>query len=318
MAILEYGTLHAKLLLAGEYSILMGGEAIALPLKDFYVHFGFLDDALDIETARDSNQQLKGFCNFLANDQRISRIVDLASFERDLNEGLYLLSTVPAGYGLGSSGLVCAAVYKTYARERKVRSDKEIDFVSLRSDFSKMEAYFHGKSSGIDPLASFLGKPLHICNNEIVVVPQPVFEEGKWFLLDSGINRKTGDLVNTFLDNTANHLYRQELEMHYVPIVNEFISRLLHSNSAMLADYATTRPMHILMEAISNLQLRYFQQMIPPQLLPLWQQGLDTGVFYLKLLGAGGGGYFLGFTHSPEETQSAASVYGFKVKMLEL
>jgi mevalonate kinase len=318
MAILEYGTLHAKLLLAGEYSILMGGEAIALPLKDFYVHFGFLDDALDVETARDSNQQLKGFCNFLANDQRISRIVDLASFERDLNDGLYLLSNVPEGYGLGSSGLVCASVYKTYARERKVRSDKEIDFISLRADFSKMEAYFHGKSSGIDPLASFLGKPLHIYNNDIVVVSQPALEEGRWFLLDSCIKRKTGDLVNTFLANTANHLYRQELEMQYVPIVNEFISRLLHSNSATLADYATTRPMHILMEAISNLQLRYFQQMIPPQLLPLWQQGLDSGVFYLKLLGAGGGGYFLGFTHLPEETQSVASVYGFNVKMLEL
>lgn len=318
MAILEYGTLHAKLLLAGEYSILMGGEAIALPLRDFYVHFGFLNDALDVETARDSNQQLRGFCNFLANEQRISRIIDLDSFESDLRDGLYLLSNVPAGYGLGSSGLVCAAVYKTYARERKVRSDTEIDFVSLRSDFSKMEAYFHGKSSGIDPVASFLGKPLHICNSEIVVVSQPTFAEGKWFFLDSGINRKTGDLVNKFLAHIANHLYRQELEIQYIPIVNEFIGRLLHSNSAILADYATTRPMHILMETISNLQLRYFQQMIPAQLLPFWQQGLDTGLFYLKLLGAGGGGYFLGFTHSPEETQSMASVYGFKIKMLEL
>ncbi len=318
MAIFEYGILHAKLLLAGEYSILMGGEAVAMPLSAFYVHFGFLDDALDLEAARDSNRQLKDFYNFLEKDQRIKRIIDLASFASDLDDGLYLSSTVPTGYGLGSSGLVCAAVYKTYARERKVRSDHEFDFLSLRSDFSRMEAYFHGKSSGIDPLASFLGKPLHICNNEIAIVSSPSFTEGKWFLLDSGIKRKTGDLVNKFLAHISNHLYRQELESQYLPIVNEFINRVLHSNSSSLADYATTRPMQILMEAISNMQLRYFHEMIPAPLLPLWQQGLDTGMFYLKLLGAGGGGYFLGFTNSPEVTQNTASVYGFKLKMLEL
>jgi mevalonate kinase len=318
MAILEYGTLYAKLLLAGEYSILMGGGAIALPLKEFPVHFGFLDDALDFETARDSNLQLMGFYQFLANERKIKGILDLAHFESDLKDGLYLLTTVPSGYGLGSSGVVCAAVYKTYCRGKKVRSDNETDFLSLRSDFSLMEAYFHGKSSGIDPLSSFLGKPLHICGNEISMVSAPVFTEGKWFLLDTASKRKTGALVNVFLANLANHLYRQELENQYLPVVNEFVNRILHSNSTELADYTTTRPLHILMEAISNLQLRYFHEMILPQLVPLWQQGLDTGLFYLKLLGAGGGGYFLGFTSNPDATIPMVQSYGFELKFLEL
>lgn len=318
MGIFEYGTLHAKLLLAGEYSILAGGEAIALPLKEFPVRFGFLHDALDFETAEDSHRQLLQYYKFLAGSRKMRDLINLIQLESDLNEGLYLLSSVPHGYGLGSSGLVCAAIYKTYAREKKVRSDEEIDFVSLRSVFSQMEAYFHSKSSGIDPLSTYLGKPLHICGNDIAIVPAPLFREGRWFLLDSGIRRKTGNLVNLFLENMNNHLYKQEIEMQYLPIVHEFINRILHSKSNELRDYAATRPLHILMEALSNLQLRYFQQMIPPQLIPLWQQGLDTGMFYLKLLGAGGGGYFLGFTNSMDETQSAASVYGFKLKMLDL
>jgi mevalonate kinase len=318
MAIYEYSTLHPKLLLAGEYSILMGGEAIAVPMKEFSVRFGFLDDALDYELARDSNQQLHEFCQFLLKQKKINDIVDVSHFGCDLKDGLYLWSTVPSGYGLGSSGLVCAAVYKTYKREKKVRSDNELDLEGLRVNFSQMEAYFHTKSSGIDPLASFLGKPVHISGNEIRVVSRPVFNEGKWFILDSGFQRKTGDLVSKFLTYLSNHLFRQELETQYLPLVNELVRRIMHSNSKVLEDWASTRPIHILLEAISNLQLRYFSQMIHVDLVPLWQQGLDTGLFYLKLLGAGGGGYTLGFTKYPDITQQTASGYGFQIKFLEL
>jgi mevalonate kinase len=35
--------------------------------------------------------------------------------------------------------------------------------------------------------------------------------------------------------------------------------------------------------------------MIPEDYRPLWQKGLETGDFSLKLCGSGGGGFILGF-----------------------
>jgi mevalonate kinase len=318
MAIYEYHTLHPKLLLAGEYSVLIGGDAFTIPFKDYSVRFGFLDDTLDYEQARDSNRQLLEFYQYLKKQQKIAGIIDCSHFESDLHDGLYLLSTVPSGYGLGSSGLVCASIYKTYAREKTIPGDHAIDFETLRTNFSCMEAYFHGKSSGIDPLASFVGKPLYISGNRIQMVPSPVMHEGRWFILDAGVQRKTAHLVHTFLVNFSNPVYRQELELQYLPVVNELVQCIRLSGSIVPNDWTTTKPMHSLLEAISKLQLHFFRQMICDDLIPLWQHGLDTGLFSLKLLGAGGGGYFLGFTNNTDATQQIALGYGFTISFVDI
>jgi mevalonate kinase len=36
--------------------------------------------------------------------------------------------------------------------------------------------------------------------------------------------------------------------------------------------------------------------MIPSAFHALWQKGIDSNAYYLKLCGSGGGGYILGFT----------------------
>ena len=43
--------------------------------------------------------------------------------------------------------------------------------------------------------------------------------------------------------------------------------------------------------------------MIPDSFHQLWQQGIDTNDYYLKLCGSGGGGYILGFTKDYEKTK---------------
>jgi mevalonate kinase len=42
--------------------------------------------------------------------------------------------------------------------------------------------------------------------------------------------------------------------------------------------------------------LNNFKPMIPEQFHAIWQKGIDTNDYYLKLCGSGGGGYILGFT----------------------
>jgi mevalonate kinase len=43
--------------------------------------------------------------------------------------------------------------------------------------------------------------------------------------------------------------------------------------------------------------------MIPAIFNRLWKKGLDSGEYYLKLCGAGGGGFILGFTQNFEKTK---------------
>jgi mevalonate kinase len=53
--------------------------------------------------------------------------------------------------------------------------------------------------------------------------------------------------------------------------------------------------------------------MIPEKFRQVWQQGIDSGVYYLKLCGSGGGGYLLGFTRDLEQTQRLLDAYELRV-----
>ena len=43
--------------------------------------------------------------------------------------------------------------------------------------------------------------------------------------------------------------------------------------------------------------------MIPTQMRGLWSKGLESGEYVLKLCGAGGGGYILGFSDKLSSTE---------------
>ena len=318
MTLLEYGTTYTKLILAGEYSILLGGRALTIPLHDFYARFEFLDEAADYESARESNIQLRLFQKYIEKHKVIREVIDHESFSKDIDDGLYLWSNVPYGYGLGSSGVVCAAMYKTYHKNKKKVLESDTELQHLRKLFAEMESFFHGQSSGIDPLACYVNKAMLISGEDVQVLNNLAFDDGQWFLLDTKISRSTGELVNKFIEYSGNHLYKQELEYHYLPYVNELITRIMHSNSKFLDDWASTRTTKLLMEAVSLLQMRYFKDMIPTSIVPVWNQGIDTGIFYLKLLGAGGGGYFLGFTHDKAATENLICPNGYKLFWLNI
>jgi mevalonate kinase len=53
--------------------------------------------------------------------------------------------------------------------------------------------------------------------------------------------------------------------------------------------------------------------MIPEQFLGVWQNGIDTNDYYLKLCGSGGGGYILGFTEDLEKAKKSLKDYKLEV-----
>lgn len=64
---------------------------------------------------------------------------------------------------------------------------------------------------------------------------------------------------------------------------------------------------------LSHVVLDNFKPMIPAHFHQLWQNGIDSNAYYLKLCGSGGGGYMLGFTEDLDKAKKALEGYKLEV-----
>lgn len=295
----------AKILLFGEYSLLYGSGALSMPFREKYVQLLFPTSQLsenESRTAHNSNQQLKAYADFLyGHESKTGNKLDLESMQGDIKRGLYLKSDIPSGYGLGSSGALVAALFHQYAYldQQDVKPTDPGELESLQVFFSFMESFFHGSSSGIDPLSSYLNQALLIDKHKkpaTVKINLPGAKaEGGFFLIDTARSRKTAPLVQLFKEKFKQHTFSEMLRSEYIPLCNECIEALLTGSHAF----------HGLMHQLSDLQLKHFKEMIPADFHDIWAKGLTSGLYTIKLCGAGGGGYLLGYTEDFDKAQQA-------------
>lgn len=296
-------TYPAKILLFGEYSLIHGSAALTLPLKSKYVQLLFPTASLsagEMRTARNSNVQLRLFYTYL--QKMYGEQCGHFAFDRmatDLDNGLYLWSNIPSGYGLGSSGALVAAIYDQYMREQPGAEDQEKAGVermtpgkldTLKRTFADMEAFFHGESSGLDPLSSFVKEPLLLAPQQgISTAPKNILSpntKGGFFLLDTKRHRNTKPLVSLFNEKCLDPAFINMLESAYIPLNDACINAVLQENDKLLEH----------LHRLSSLQLKHFKEMIPDEFSATWAHGLASGKYVLKLCGAGGGGFLLGYT----------------------
>jgi mevalonate kinase len=211
---------------------------------------------------------------------------------------------------VGSSGALVAAVYDRYVID-KVTLDivptKEM-ISSLKSIFGLLESYFHGKSSGVDPLICYLNLPLLIKGNEDiepVKIAMKTNGEGAIFLIDTGIARSTEPLVKYYMQQMEQPSYREFVDKQLKPFANNCIQAFLEGDTETLFGY---------MKQLSHFQFQHFKPMIPKFFNKHWKKGLDSGDYYLKLCGAGGGGFILGFTKDMDKTRK--TLKGQKLEVL--
>lgn len=280
----------AKLLLFGEHVLLLGASALAVPVPAFG---GYWEQASPKADIRGLQMQLAEFSKHLDDLPGI----DAARLKKDLLFGLFFRSDIPVGYGLGSSGALCAAIYDRYFRE------KTSDLAALKSVFARMESFFHGASSGIDPLTSYLNKPLLIRNK----VEVSIADMAEWksdqpvvFLLDSQLPRQTGPLVQWFLEQNGDEDFAGKLQ-----------SELLPAHEAMVQSWLTAAPESFWqnLKKVSRFQLKNFEPMVSATVRAFWQKNLDKEDFTLKICGAGGGGFVLGFARSKASVASLESEF---------
>ncbi|EDM45115.1 mevalonate kinase [unidentified eubacterium SCB49] len=302
---------YSKILLFGEYGIIKDSKGLSIPYN-FYNGALKIDEHHTIATTK-SNKSLQRFAVYLEQlqkDQPSLVTFEIETLKEDVAKGLYFDSSIPQGYGVGSSGALVAAIYDKYASDKitVLENLTREKLLELKSIFAAMESFFHGKSSGLDPLNSYLSLPILINSTtdiESANIPsQTVDGKGAVFLLDSGITGETAPMVNIFMENMKQEGFRKMLKTQFVKHTDDCVHDFLKGDVKSLFGNV---------KQLSKVVLDNFKPMIPKEFLKLWKKGIDTNAYYLKLCGSGGGGYILGFTEDIDKARTELSDHKLEV-----
>ncbi len=297
----------AKILLFGEYGIIKNSKGISIPFNNYSGSLKI--DKSSNENIKLSNKQIKSFYDFLKLKFDKDEF-NFKTFKSDIDDGLYFKSSIPLGYGVGSSGALVAAIYDKYFL-KKIKREKKIDtenIIVLKNIFSKMESFFHGESSGLDPVNSYLSSPILIkSKNDIETTSIPKQKENGnkgFFLLDSGVSSNTRILVNKFLESIKNNEFEQLFQNEFVEFTNSCVDDFLNSNFNSLEKN---------IKKLSEFTYYNLKNMIPNHIESTWKEGLKSKDYFLKLCGSGGGGYVIGFSFDLLKANNQLKDYNFQV-----
>jgi mevalonate kinase len=248
-----------KVLLFGEYTILNDSEALVVPLKVFSGQLKFTKNP--DKKAIDSNLELK---NLLRYFEENDLSMDYDKFKKDIDHGLFFDSTIPEYYGVGSSGALIASLFSRYTDDNYDMS--HTNSANILSYLAVMESYFHGTSSGIDPLCSLFEKPIHVhSDKQVSVVGLRHSMLSSFVLYDSGISSKTKNFVLHYKEKMAGEEFANDIIMKLKPAVDGCIKSMLTNNEDDLA-------LH--MGILSKLQYSLLSEMIPDDIRAILKTGL--------------------------------------------
>lgn len=298
----------AKLLLFGEYGLMVGAKALAVPFPNFRGKLVVPDNSpLDLK-AEQSAGELKQFASWFIHEglnDLLNFPFDLKKLQNDIHNKLYFQSDVPLQYGVGSSGALCAALfheYSNFGQNLVGKKQKHSLPGSLKQDFSKLESYFHGRSSGLDPLVSFFNQPV-LLENKQVFLPNLDLDQLPWsvYLFDTGMTSATSPLVRIFLEKMEDPDFAKLFRQEYLPANDGAVDAFVQRDADLLFEH---------LHQITQFQLAHFSEMIPAAFAEQIQDLLRQNIC-VKLLGSGGGGYLLAFV--PKGTDFPQSPAGLQV-----
>lgn len=296
---MEIKNYYGKIILFGEYSMIYGSPALLMPLYSVSAHWDYIWRNPGKKNYS-SHRSLNAYLRYLTDNEYFSEYVDTAKFKAEMKKGLFLDSSIPSGYGVGSSGSLTAAVYDRF------NINKIEDMTELRTVLGKMEDYFHGSSSGLDPLQCYIGKPFILDENKNVnILEENFLPDGVHvFLIDSKIHSDTKILVNYFKEQHNNPRYFKAYEELYLPFVSRCINSLVSGNVDEFFDN---------LSYLSYYQTVLLAPMVTEQMKPLFFVKREKMHFQVKICGSGGGGFLLGFSDNKEETERFMITNGFPI-----
>jgi len=287
----------SKILLFGEYGIINNSNALAVPYKEYSGKIIFRDNDSS------SNITIQKLYEYMI-QKKLDNLFDICSFQKNLKEGMIFKSNIPVKYGLGSSGALVAALYDSYSLNKN-----KIDLSDTIKELSSIESFFHGKSSGLDPLTSYLNSPILVnANKTLKKIDKTLISNGHdnegFFLIDTHVSSKTQPLVNFFLNKLNDASYKKSFENNFIKSTNNCIDFFLKNDSINLFSE---------MKSLSASTLNLFNRMIPESFKNLWLFCLDSKDVALKLCGSGGGGYIIGYSIDLKKTKKELVNHNIKL-----
>ena len=299
---------YSKILLFGEYGIIEDSKGLSIPFNFFKggVRIGDMSELIE----KESNLNLKKFRDYLLKIEISTVEFDFEKLNLDLDKGMFFDSSIPQGYGVGSSGALVAAFYDRYAINKitVLENLTKSKILVLKNIFSTMESFFHGKSSGLDPLNSYLSLPILIhSKNEVETTGIPSQEskgKGAVFLLDSGKSSDTAPMVDLFFKSMKNKNYNKMIQEEFIKTTDNCVDDFLNGNFNSLFKN---------IKVLSKVVLKNFKPMIPENFHNIWAKGIESDEYFLKLCGSGGGGYILGFAKDFKKAQKSLNDFDLEV-----
>ena len=299
---------YSKILLFGEYGIIEDSKGLSIPFNFFKggLRIGDMSELIE----KESNLNLKKFRDYLLKIEISTVEFDFEKLNLDLNKGMFFDSSIPQGYGVGSSGALVAAFYDRYAINKitVLENLTKSKILVLKNIFSTMESFFHGKSSGLDPLNSYLSLPILIhSKNEVETTGIPSQEskgKGAVFLLDSGKSSDTAPMVDLFFKSMKNKNYSKMIQEEFIKTTDNCVDDFLNGNFNSLFKN---------IKVLSKVVLKNFKPMIPENFHNIWAKGIESDEYFLKLCGSGGGGYILGFAKDFKKAQKSLNDFDLEV-----
>ena len=270
-----------KVILFGEYTVLFGGQALAVPYQPLQGLWTWQDVALDPAHI----QKISDFGVFLEEYAATHHYsFDHSHFRSELLGGLSFSSNIPIGYGCGSSGAWVVAI-----AERYLDGWQELPNTELKLFFGGLESFFHGTSSGVDPFVIYKQQPVwidgtgqtHLLDASVL----PLDWSERFALVDSGMPRATDILVQDFRSKMKDAAFAEQVS--YLRELHDAAIDCLLQGEYLASD---------LMDEISHLQYKWLDFLIPDPIRELWAASFAHSHHRFKLCGAGGGGFFLKVT----------------------
>ena len=299
---------YSKILLFGEYGIIEDSKGLSIPFNFFKggLRIGDMSELIE----KESNLNLKKFREYLLKIEITTVEFDFEKLNLDLDKGMFFDSSIPQGYGVGSSGALVAAFYDRYAINKitVLENLTKSKILVLKNIFSTMESFFHGKSSGLDPLNSYLSLPILIhSKNEVETTGIPSQQskgKGAVFLLDSGKSSDTAPMVDLFFKSMKNKNYNKMIQEEFIKTTDSCVDDFLNGNFNSLFKN---------IKVLSKVVLKNFKPMIPENFHNIWAKGIESDEYFLKLCGSGGGGYILGFAKDFKKAQKSLNDFDLEV-----
>ena len=137
---------YAKILLFGEYGIIEDSMGLSIPYHFFKGNFDFAKEPNEVQ--KNSNEIIKEFVAHLESlhiSGGLPCALNFVQLQTDIHSGLYFDSSIPQGFGVGSSGALVAALYAKYSVSPLKQSDVMVgdNLKKLKSTLATMESFFN-------------------------------------------------------------------------------------------------------------------------------------------------------------------------------